>query len=496
MSDSGQQPFAKVLFVDDTDAQRYALSRVLRGAGFDVIEAATGRQALQLVQAGPDLVVLDVNLPDISGLEVCREIKSHEGTARIPVLHVSASMVSTDARVAGLNGGADGYLVQPIAPDELIATVRALLRVKRAEEALWRSNEQYRLFFEATPLPCWVFDNSDLRILAVNAAAVENYGYSREEFTRMSLRDLVAGDGSTDNAQLLRKGPRTPQGPVLRKHKTKDGRVLDVEVTWAPLRLDHGDARLLIIQDVTEKRKRQAAQQKEEVRRLLLERILQVQEEERQRLARELHDEAGQLMTSLLVGLRTLSDSRRLADAKLQADRLREIASQAITELSRLARGLHSSVLEDLGLQAAVRRHVDELLTTHKLEVALEFAEADVAALDRHAQLNVYRIVQEALTNVLRHSQASAVVIRFEEAGRELHVTVTDNGRGLSSIANNQDARQHLGIEGMRERAAMLGGTLEVASEPGHGTTVQLRIPRPKKATPRMGEVSGSTKIA
>src|ERR1700683_4978614 len=130
-----------ILHVDDTDAQRYAISRVVRHAGFEVLEARTGQQALDIVDRMPDLVILDVNLPDISGFAVCKQIKSNEATSRVPVLHLSATMVSTEARVAGLEGGADAYLVQPVEPEELVATVRALLRVRKAEESLWTSEQ-------------------------------------------------------------------------------------------------------------------------------------------------------------------------------------------------------------------------------------------------------------------------------------------------------------------------------------------------------------------
>ena len=489
-----KQPEATVLYADDSEAQRYALSRVLRRAGFDVVEANTGGQALEMMQGRPDVVVLDVNLPDISGIDVCQKIKSNPASARTPILHVSATLISTDARVAGLEGGADAYLVQPVAPDELIATVRALLRFRRADEELWRCNEQYRLFFEATPLPCCVFDTSDLAILAVNPSAVEVYGYSRQEFTHLTLRDVIFDgqfDAGTDLFQVQGAGRR-----LVQKHKTKQGLALDVEVTWSALRLDGRMACLAIVEDVTERRQRQEAEQKEQVRRLLLERVLQVQEEERQRLARELHDEAGQLMTSLLVGLRTLSDSRRLRDAKQQAEHLREIASQAITELSRLARGLHSSLLEDLGLEVAVRRYVDELATTHKVDIELEFGHTHLFALDQHSQLNLYRIIQEALTNVLRHAQATAIAIHFEEIGPELRICIRDNGRGLSAQAAHQDARHHLGIEGMRERAAILGGSLEVLSNSGQGVIVEVRVPKPATASHSVEKKSGVTKSA
>jgi PAS domain S-box-containing protein len=480
MSQIASKPEATVLYADDTEAQRYAVSRVLRRAGFEVLEAETGRQALELMSARPDLVVLDVNLPDISGLEVCKRIKSTEATARTPVLQVSATSVKTEDRVAGLEGGADAYLVQPIAPEELVATIRALLRVRRAEEQLWESQQQYRLFFESNPLACWVFDASDLRILAVNATAVEQYGYPREEFMNLTLRDIPAPEDLPSVLELLSKHAVPIAPSRIWKHRTRSGKLIQVEMIVAPLKLNGRDAGLAIVRDMTLQLEFQAVEQKEELRRLLLERVLQVQESERQRIARELHDEAGQLMTSLLVGLRSLSDARRLADAKAQAIRLREIASNAINELGRLARGLHSTILDDLGLETAIRRYTDEFSQTHGIRVDVEFGDVQLSSFANHEQLNLYRIVQEALTNVARHAHAKKVSISFETDQSGLHVTVQDDGRGFSPGAATDSS--HLGIEGMRQRATMIGGTLNVIPQAHGGVTVNLLVP-PKQGS-------------
>ena len=133
---------ARILHADDSPANRYAVSRTLRGAGFEVAEVATGSAALEAVAAGnPDLVILDVRLPDISGFEVCRRIKADARTRSVPVLHLTASLVTTRDKVEGLESGADAYLVRPVEPVELIATVRALLRVRRSEEALRLLNQ-------------------------------------------------------------------------------------------------------------------------------------------------------------------------------------------------------------------------------------------------------------------------------------------------------------------------------------------------------------------
>jgi two-component system sensor histidine kinase/response regulator len=130
-----------ILNVDDHEPGRYARSRLLKQAGFEVTEAETGTQALELAEAlRPALIMLDVNLPDISGLEVCRKIKSNSLLGSTPVLQISASAVSTEDRVDGLDNGADAYLVEPVHSDVLLATVRALLRMRKAEAASAEAN--------------------------------------------------------------------------------------------------------------------------------------------------------------------------------------------------------------------------------------------------------------------------------------------------------------------------------------------------------------------
>jgi len=472
---------ATILHVDDTDAQRYAISRVLRHAGFEVLEARTGQQALDIVERMPDLVILDVNLPDISGFAVCKQIKANEATARIPVLHLSATMVSTDARVAGLDGGADGYLVQPVEPDELVATIRALLRVRKAEEALWKSEQQYRLFFETNPLACWVFSTPDLKILAVNEAAVKQYGYSREEFLALTFRDI----SSEELAEQVDPDVPPFRSATVLQHKTKRGELLDVEEVWAPLQLGGRDARLAIVQNVSEKLKREETRRQEEMRRLLLEHVLQAQEEERRRIARELHDEAGQLMTSLLVGLRAVSDARQLKDAKTQAKTLRKIASKAIGEVGRLARGLHSSVLDELGLEEAVQKFTDDYSAVHRVRVDLDFGQTPFFRLDNSAQIGLYRIIQEAMTNVARHSHAETVSVVFDWHEPLLRLMIRDDGTGFRSRNVGDHPSNHLGIEGMRQRASMLGGTFGIKSEPDKGTLIEVRLTLPESGENR-----------
>lgn len=137
----------QILNVDDYAPGRYARTRLLKQAGYSVAEAGTGAEALSFVaQEHPQVVLLDVNLPDMNGFEVCQKIKSNPATASTAILQISASMIQSQHLVEGLNSGADTYLVEPVEPSVLVATVRALLRARQAEDALRRSNEDLRHF--------------------------------------------------------------------------------------------------------------------------------------------------------------------------------------------------------------------------------------------------------------------------------------------------------------------------------------------------------------
>jgi len=135
---------AKILNVDDNEAGRYSSTRLLTQAGFEVMEAATGAEALKLATRIPDLILLDVNLPDMNGFEVCRRLKSEPATCAVPVLHLSATYKDSKHTVNGLEGGADGYLTQPVEPPVLLAHVNALIRSSRLERRLARVNRSLK----------------------------------------------------------------------------------------------------------------------------------------------------------------------------------------------------------------------------------------------------------------------------------------------------------------------------------------------------------------
>jgi len=256
-----------------------------------------------------------------------------------------------------------------------------------------------------------------------------------------------------------------------------DGTLIPVYLSLNRFRGFKGQALGMVITDLSEPKRKQAEEieQGKAMHRLLLEHTISAQEEERRRIARELHDEAGQLLTALLVGLRTLEDSRKLADVKVQGNRLREITAQAIDEVGRLSRGLHPTVLDDHGLGVALSRYAAEYTKTHKIAVNLAPNELDFSNLPSTIQIALYRILQEALTNVARHSGATAVNIRFTLSASAVKVTVIDDGCGFDAKAVAVSSHR-LGIQSMRERAAMLGGTVSFIPQ-RKGTMILVQVP-------------------
>lgn len=227
---------------------------------------------------------------------------------------------------------------------------------------------------------------------------------------------------------------------------------------------------MAIVVDLTERRRAEA------LRADLVTRLITVEDEERRRIARELHDETGQSLTALLVGLRAIEERTQLAEIVAAAQHLRGIAAQTVDNVGRLARGLHPSVLDDLGLLAAIRRYVSDYTKSFGIAVDLTSEGITTAPLPALVQTTIFRILQEALTNVVRHAEAERVRVDLRLDGPILEVVVADDGRGFDAAHPSSDGRG-LGLHGMGERAVLLGGGLDVESRPGAGTTLRARVP-------------------
>lgn len=221
------------------------------------------------------------------------------------------------------------------------------------------------------------------------------------------------------------------------------------------------------------------AKQREKLRGELYKRVVSAQESERQRIARELHDETGQALTAIGLGLRGLTGSLRssnMESTKQNLHQLELLTTHSLDELQRLIADLRPSHLDDLGLSSALRWYANTLQERVKLEVHVEI-QGEERPVASPVKIALFRIAQEALTNVIKHAHASSAHVILSYAEELVRIRVTDDGRGFDMVAAGSAKRVSWGLKGMEERTALLGGRFEVNSRPGEGTTVEVSIP-------------------
>jgi signal transduction histidine kinase len=205
-------------------------------------------------------------------------------------------------------------------------------------------------------------------------------------------------------------------------------------------------------------------------------RLVEIQETERRNIARELHDEAGQALASLIVGLRLLEQEAHNPDAtRARLKELRRIVDSVMEELHRLAMDLRPASLDQLGLVAALKQFIESLSDRQTMNIQLEEIGFENGRLLPEIETPLYRIVQEALTNAVMHSQATEIAVILDRRGDRVIIIVEDNGVGFDPETETSQSR--MGLAGMRERSEMLGGILTVESEGGSGTTIHVEVP-------------------
>jgi len=256
---------------------------------------------------------------------------------------------------------------------------------------------------------------------------------------------------------------------ITNRIRRPDGTVRFVRMHVQQRHNDAGEieSRFGVVYDITELREAEA------LREVFVHKALLAQEDERRRIARELHDESGQVLSALTLGLEELRQSTSPVDLRARAAKLQSLAQRAMDGLDRLARGLHPRLLDDLGLGEAIQHHADEVGRTHQLDVEVQAVGLEQEELPRPIATTLYRIIQEALTNVARHAEAQAVSIVVQRHGNHVRALVEDDGRGFDVSQTSRG----MGLLGIKERVKLLGGTVDIESVPGNGTTVAVRIP-------------------
>ncbi|MEI9911367.1 MAG: PAS domain S-box protein [Bacteroidota bacterium] len=358
----------------------------------------------------------------------------------------------------------------------LLGTGIDIAERKTYEEELRSSKKKYKLLFENNPLCMWMLRLPDYKVIDVNNAALNQYGYTREEFLALDIAEIRPEEDRQKFRDITDTDFRSVHHAGTWKHKKKNGTIIYVDIVTHDIYYDGMPARFILANDITEKYiAEEKLKESYDAIRQLTEHLQKIREDERTHIAREIHDELGQQLTVLKMDLAWLNKKVEPGNTVLK-DKVKELLSTiniTVKTVRRIASELRPSLLDDLGLIPAMEWHLEEFEKRSGIQTGFSKPQTG-GYLSDEVKIGLFRIFQESLTNVARHAEAKEVNVSLEQNDKKVTLTITDNGLGF----NQENAsKKTLGILGMKERTLMLGGEYTITGISGKGTTVLVSVP-------------------
>ena len=486
-----------VLVVDDNPVTRYSTARVVRAAGFRTAEADTGTEAVALAESGVSAVVLDVHLPDMDGFEVCRIIRSKPATKTLPIVHLSAAYVKNEDHVTGLNAGADGYMVHPVEPAVLVATLQALIRARSAEDELRHSEQRFRAIYDQAQSGIALVDREG-RFADANPAMLRLLGRSREELLGHPISAFAPPERAAAVAQEIASSATDAwQGefPLTRG----DGQ--PVHLQWSVSSHGEPGLRIAIAIDVTERheleQRRREVLEREQAARAQAERHSRTKDDFIAVLSHELRTPLNAIVgwVHILKRRGTTPEGVKGLDAIERNVKTQARIISDILDVSRINSGKLQLDCQWIDPAELIRTSIASLgfaIDEKKIRV-----ETDIEPAHEDAFLDAGRYQQifwNLMTNAIKFSpEGGTVMVSLRRGGDRLVLEVRDFGQGIKpefipqlfdrfSQSDSPGNRRHgglgLGLSIVKHLVDLHGGEVAARSQgSGHGTTMRVDLP-------------------
>ncbi|HZW39072.1 MAG TPA: response regulator [Ignavibacteriaceae bacterium] len=482
-----EQAKANILIVEDERIVAMDIAASLRSLGYKVLGmVSSADEAIEsALSTKPDLILMDIRLKgEKDGINAAEQI--HQ-SFDVPIIYLTAYADEHTLQRAKLTEPY-GYLLKPYEKRVLHSTIEMALYKKLIENKLKESERWLSTILKSIGEAIIAVDISG-NIQFMNAVAEKLTGWTQDSALKNNIKDIFNIKRNDSEEQLTNFLSDEKQFSLEEAIITnRQNNQIPIEYSFFPIQDDNKNLKgtVLIFRDISEQRKAELEKEKlfnrvrdtQERLRALSRRLMEVQEREARNLARELHDEIGQVLTAIKINLQTIFRYPHTQEVDYHVKESVELVDTVLKQIRNISLDLRPSMLDDLGLVPAIRWYVDKQSQRSGIESKINNHEFS-KRLNNNIEITCFRIVQEAFTNVIKHSGASSILIDLWEEDEKLHLVIQDDGKGFNVYGALKKALrgESIGILGMQERIELIGGELKIDSSEGAGTKITATFP-------------------
>lgn len=491
-----------LLIVDDIEANLALLRALTHKINVNLIAALSGAEALEKA-SGVELAlaIIDVQMPEMSGYELAEKLNEDRVDDKVPVIFLTANYFDETEVFRGYHSGAVDYIIKPVNSQILISKISVFLdlfnqkqniitnvaqlktlandlisvneSLRKREEKLQQEQLFNKALLDSIPGIFYLYTYPELRMVKWNKQHETLFGFDAAEMEGRHVIEWHIPETRKAAIDSLEGFMDTGQAGVETSLLTKDGHSIPFLLTAVKFESQGQNYLIGVGLDITE-RKKADEELKNSLEQLhqLSQYIEQVRENERVSISRELHDDLGQALTAVKIDLGIIKQKIQDDDLVLKMNKVTALVSETIKTVQRLTSQLRPEIIDDLGLVAAIEWYTKEFAERTGIDVFLDL-DFELTISPDHS-LTLFRIMQESLTNIARHSGATHVELSLSEIEESVHFRIADNGIGITG--EKIKSKKSFGIMSMKERAASLGGSFEIYSENDNGTVIKLTL--------------------